>query len=215
MRIAVFTFISISTFVLTHAGPTCMQCNGEADIAVCLTSLITCADNEECYLETVTSAILGKRFNAGCRSKMTCLMTQPLNDNLGNCAACCSDAPDSDGPCNAKLCGQSPAKQQDVCVACDGVHSDFHSCQTTTVCPPTEVCYTGIRVVGFAVRYVFGCYDKHVCRAMARNEVHHSTRDIHGDLGVKMCDACCRGFRCNAADCFQLKKNMTVADFSR
>lgn len=33
-------------------------------------------------------------------------MTQPLNDNLGNCAACCSDAPDSDGPCNGKLCGQ-------------------------------------------------------------------------------------------------------------
>lgn len=27
--------------------------------------------------------------------------------DLVNCAACCADAPDDSGPCNAKLCGLS------------------------------------------------------------------------------------------------------------
>jgi hypothetical protein len=39
-------------------------------------------------------------------------MTQPLDDNLGNCAACCADAPDKNGPCNDKLCGQSKSAEQ-------------------------------------------------------------------------------------------------------
>uniref|UniRef100_A0A8W8IVT4 Uncharacterized protein n=1 Tax=Magallana gigas TaxID=29159 RepID=A0A8W8IVT4_MAGGI len=54
-----------------------------------------------------------------------------------------------------------------------------------------------------------------VCKAIIDNDRPNSTisrpgRIIHGDLGIRICDACCKGYRCNAADCFTLRKNMTA-----
>ncbi|XP_056004755.1 uncharacterized protein LOC125659338 isoform X2 [Ostrea edulis] len=225
MRSTTFTIIFISLYGLIHAGPTCMRCNEVAEIGECLTNVVTCGDNEECYLEKVTKEDLSIRFNAGCRSKQVCTLMAALASagrkrDLVNCADCCSDAPDKNGPCNAKLCGLTPIQTAATCVACDGVHSDVLSCTTAATCPPNEVCYTGIRIVGTAIRYVFGCYEERVCRAMLENDNKNSTihgragRVIHGDHGTKICDACCKGDRCNAGDCFDIKKNMTIADFS-
>lgn len=40
------------------------------------------------------------------------------------------------------------------------------------------------------------------------SSIHHPrARVIHGDQGMHICDACCKGDRCNAADCFYLKKS--------
>ena len=52
-----------------------------------------------------------------------------------------------------------------------------------------------------------------VCHAFVENEnkensiKHPHTRVIHGDQGVSICDACCKGDKCNSADCFQLKQS--------
>jgi hypothetical protein len=56
-----------------------------------------------------------------------------------------------------------------------------------------------------------------ICRAMVENDsknssIHHiSGRVIHGDQGMKICDACCKGDRCNKADCFALRKSKCIS----
>ncbi|XP_061194742.1 uncharacterized protein LOC133202890 [Saccostrea echinata] len=135
------------------------------------------------------------------------------------CTDCCSDAPDIYGPCNSKLCGLTPTTENYECLVCAGVLSDVNSCSTTSVCPPREACFSGIRIVGTAIRYVVGCYDERVCHAIVENDGRNGThgrrgRVIHGDQGTRICDACCKGDRCNAAGCFELRKNMTAAEYS-
>ncbi|XP_062615528.1 uncharacterized protein LOC134277227 [Saccostrea cucullata] len=161
------------------------------------------------------------RYDAGCRSKQVCGGSHARRRRqLVICTDCCSDAPDIYGPCNSKLCGLTPTRENYGCIVCQGVHSSVGACSSVALCPPNEVCFTGIRIVGTAIRYVFGCYDERACLAMVENEMAHSTihgrrgRVIYGDIGTRICDACCKGDRCNAADCFDLRKNMTVADYS-
>ena len=129
-----------------------------------------------------------------------------------------------------------------------------------------QVCFTGIRIVGTAIRYVFGCYEERVstwnisniymfstitfathklkiwkllpgnksrnlispaintqelsCRfVMLDNNNKNSTvnhngkRVIHGDQGTPICDACCKGDKCNSKDCFDLKQSKIVLLF--
>ncbi|XP_061194749.1 uncharacterized protein LOC133202901 [Saccostrea echinata] len=209
---------------LIRAGPTCMRCTDAADITDCFTNLAVCGDNEECYLEKSTGEDLSIRYNSGCRSHAVCEIMRMMSGTTGrkrlvNCAKCCTDVPDDNGPCNAKLCDLTPPQLQATCVVCSGVHADAQSCTSVATCPPNEVCFTGIRIVGANIRYVFGCYEERVCRAMLDNDsknstIHRSGRVIHGDQGTPICDSCCKGNRCNAADCFELRKNMTIGDFS-
>ncbi|XP_062596959.1 uncharacterized protein LOC134258425 [Saccostrea cucullata] len=226
MRTTFFTTILFALYGLLRAGPTCMRCTDVADIQECFTNVANCGDNEECYLEKVTQEDLSIKYNAGCRSKQVCAIMAALNGggrkkrDLVNCADCCSDAPDKSGPCNSKLCGLAGGQVQASCVVCEGVHSDVAACSSAATCPPNEVCFTGIRIVGTAIRYVFGCYEERVCHAMLENDNKNHTahgrpgRVIHGDQGTPICDSCCKGDRCNAADCFELRKNMTIGDFS-
>ncbi|XP_061165872.1 uncharacterized protein LOC133174790 [Saccostrea echinata] len=104
----------------------------------------------------------------------------------------------------------------DTCLACDGVHNPLQPCPVIP-CHPNEVCYTGIRVVGSTVRYVYGCLEESICYAFAANDhikvSDRTDRYVHGDQGTAICDACCKGDKCNAADCFLLRKNMTISDF--
>ncbi|XP_062596943.1 uncharacterized protein LOC134258411 [Saccostrea cucullata] len=202
-----------------------MRCTDAPDITECFTNLAVCGDNEECYLEKSTEEDLSIVYNAGCRSHQVCMIMRAMSGTPGrrrrlvNCADCCSDAPDSNGPCNAQLCGLTPPQMPDTCAVCDGVHADVQSCNTLATCPPNEVCFTGIRIVGTRVRYVFGCYEERVCYAMVANNnktdsLHRPGRVIHGDQGMPICDACCKGNKCNVADCFQVKANMTLSDFN-
>ncbi|XP_078312081.1 uncharacterized protein LOC111100871 isoform X1 [Crassostrea virginica] len=222
MRTITLSIISISLFGFIHAGPVCLRCTDVAEISECITNTAECGDNEECYLEKVTKEDLSIRYNAGCRSSRVCSIMAALNAgkkkrDLVNCAACCADAPDDSGPCNAKLCGLKPQALQDTCIVCDGIHSDVASCSKAATCPPNEVCFTGIRIVGTAIRYVFGCYEERVCHAMVDNNNKNSTvnhngkRVIHGDQGTPICDACCKGDKCNSKDCFDLKQTMGTA----
>ncbi|XP_011435531.3 uncharacterized protein LOC128182413 isoform X1 [Crassostrea angulata] len=224
MKATIFSYITLSLVGLIRAGPFCIECTDAPEIRECLRTTIQCADNEKCYLEKVTNEDLSISFNAGCRSTQVCDIMDALatgrKKRLVNCAACCNDAPNQNVPCNANLCGLGPVFLPDTCLVCDGIHSDVASCTTAATCPPNEVCYTGIRIVGTALRYVFGCYEERVCYGMVSNEnqessIHHPrARVIHGDQGMHICDACCKGDRCNAADCFYLKKNMTIGDFN-
>ncbi|XP_062574082.1 uncharacterized protein LOC134235924 [Saccostrea cucullata] len=79
------------------------------------------------------------------------------------------------------------------------------------------VCYTGIRVVGSSIRYVHGCLEESICYAFAANDLirvsDRTGRYVHGDQGTPICDACCKGDQCNAADCYLLRKNMTISNF--
>lgn len=35
------------------------------------------------------------------------------------------------------------------------------------------------------------------------SSIHYPTATaFYGDQGIHICDACCKGYRCNAADCF-------------
>nr|XP_022287020.1 uncharacterized protein LOC111099847 [Crassostrea virginica] len=223
MKTQIAFFVSIFLFDFISAGPICIQCLDVADITECITRTVQCADNEQCYLEKSTNEDLSISYNAGCRSKRVCDIMTLLSagrKRLVNCNSCCGDAPDQYGPCNAKLCGLHPVALQDTCVVCDGIHSDVASCTTAATCPPNEVCYTGIRIVGTLIRYVFGCYEERVCHAFVGNNDKDSsirplhTRAIHGDQGTPICDACCKGDKCNAADCFQIRQNMTLDQFN-
>lgn len=50
-----------------------------------------------------------------------------------------------------------------------------------------------------------------VSNASRESSVHHPhATAIHGDQGIHICDACCKGYRCNAADCFNLRKSESV-----
>nr|XP_034327326.1 uncharacterized protein LOC105333981 isoform X1 [Crassostrea gigas]XP_034327327.1 uncharacterized protein LOC105333981 isoform X1 [Crassostrea gigas]XP_034327328.1 uncharacterized protein LOC105333981 isoform X1 [Crassostrea gigas] len=220
MRTTILSLLFISLFGYIRAGPTCIRCTDAAEISECITNTAACGDNEQCYLEKVTKEDLSIRYNAGCRSTAVCQIMASLNAgrkkrDLVNCADCCADAPNENGPCNAALCGLKPQALQATCVVCNGIHSDVRSCTQAATCPPNEACFTGIRIVGTAIRYVFGCYEERVCKAMLDNDKTNSTinrqgRVIHGDQGIRICDACCKGDRCNAADCFDLKKKMAA-----
>nr|XP_034327332.1 uncharacterized protein LOC105333978 isoform X1 [Crassostrea gigas] len=220
METALSFVVSLSLLGIIHAGPICMRCINVADISNCVTNTIQCGYNEQCYLESILNEDLRITYNAGCQSNTVCSTLVPTyvgykKRGLVNCAACCNEAPGNDGPCNAHLCGVSPGDLQKTCAVCDGVHSDVAQCTTTAVCPPNELCFSGIRIVQSAIRYVVGCYEERVCKAIIDNDRPNSTisrpgRIIHGDLGIRICDACCKGYRCNAADCFTLRKNMTA-----
>nr|XP_034327331.1 uncharacterized protein LOC105333980 isoform X4 [Crassostrea gigas] len=195
MKATIFSYITLSLVGLIRAGPFCIECTDAPEIRECLRTTIQCADNEKCYLEKVTNEDLSISFNAGCRSTQVCDIMDALatgrKKRLVNCAACCNDAPNQNVPCNANLCGL------DTCLVCDGIHSDVASCTTAATCPPNEVCY-GM-----------------VSNENQESSIHHPrVRVIHGDQGMHICDACCKGDRCNAADCFYLKKNMTIGDFN-
>ena len=58
-----------------------------------------------------------------------------------------------------------------------------------------------------------------VCHAMVDNNNKNSTvnhngkRVIHGDQGTPICDACCKGDKCNSKDCFDLKQSKIILLF--
>lgn len=49
------------------------------------------------------------------------------------------------------------------------------------------------------------------------SSIHYPTATaFYGDQGIHICDACCKGYRCNAADCFNLirKSESAIVSFS-
>ncbi|XP_062598184.1 uncharacterized protein LOC134259595 [Saccostrea cucullata] len=116
-----------------------MHCNGAGDIENCFLNTVRCGDLEDCYLDKYVDENSVIRYDAGCRSKQVCSGQGRRRRRLVVCTSCCSDAPDHNGPCNAKLCGIGPVTYANsTCVVCEGVHSDVTSCSSTSVCPPNE-----------------------------------------------------------------------------
>lgn len=48
------------------------------------------------------------------------------------------------------------------------------------------------------------------------SSIHYPTATaFYGDQGIHICDAFCKGYRCNAADCFNLRKSESaIVSFS-
>ncbi|XP_056019239.1 uncharacterized protein LOC125671369 isoform X3 [Ostrea edulis] len=197
----------------------CMSCNLAVSVHDCQKTTTTCQAGEECFLESVTTPDRRMKFNAGCRSKTVCNLMSSFGSTIGkrnlvNCAACCSDPPDSNGPCNTRLCGESSEPR---CLVCDGLQTTS-DCPFTEICGPNQTCYNGVRIVGSSLSYVYGCEDEKVCQTFAVNYHHyhggqHVARSIAHDGGVIVCDSCCKGDLCNSQDCVLLLKNMTVDMF--
>nr|XP_011429200.2 uncharacterized protein LOC105329598 [Crassostrea gigas]XP_019923338.2 uncharacterized protein LOC105329598 [Crassostrea gigas]XP_019923340.2 uncharacterized protein LOC105329598 [Crassostrea gigas] len=227
---------SVATLVVTcltfgyviGAGPLCLKCQDAASIEECRQqSRAPCGENENCFLRKYTTDNLDIRFEAGCLSKTTCALLNSLTTlgrrsvwgldlvrpkkDVTNCFQCCGASATDSGPCNSHLCGQVPNTELVTCKVCVGVHDHIASCSREDVCPPTEACYTGIRVVGTEAKYVFGCANKRICRSLAMDS--KMKRVIHGDVGLNICDACCVGRNCNEAECFALKKVMKLSDY--
>eukprot|EP00105_Crassostrea_gigas_P039189 XP_019923337.1 PREDICTED: uncharacterized protein LOC109618916 [Crassostrea gigas] len=195
---------------------TCVVCNGiHSDVRSC-TQAATCPPNEACFtgIRIVGTAI---RYVFGCYEERVC---KAMLDNDNTNSTITRQGRIIHGDQGIRICDAcEPQPLQATCVVCNGIHSDVRSCTQAATCPPNEACFTGIRIVGTAIRYVFGCYEERVCKAMLDNDNTNSTitrqgRIIHGDQGIRICDACCKGDRCNAADCFDLRKKMTAGDFS-
>ncbi|XP_062609429.1 uncharacterized protein LOC134271201 [Saccostrea cucullata] len=212
-------------------GLKCMSCHHALSIHECRKTTVDCQHNEECYFESVTTTDLKVKFNAGCRSRAVCNLMSSLGPKIGkrdlvNCAECCSDPPDSDGPCNTRLCGESSAPR---CLVCNGLQTSRADCKSSAICPQNQTCYNGVRIVGSSsLQYVYGCEEEQTCQAFAKNYHHYhnnqhvgrsvpdrsaSGRSVSNDGGVIVCDSCCKDDMCNAQDCFALLKNMTVNMF--
>nr|XP_022289342.1 uncharacterized protein LOC111101225 isoform X1 [Crassostrea virginica] len=220
--------------VTNGSGPLCLKCQDATSVDECRQqNKAPCGDDEDCYLRKYTTDNMEIRFEAGCFPKTTCALLSALNpDNVigrrgvskdmalarprkdvTNCFQCCKDSKEED-PCNSHLCNQVPSAALITCKVCSGVHDYIDSCAHEDVCPPTEACYTGIRIVGTEAKYVFGCANKQICRSLAMDNIRTS-RVIHGDIGLNICDACCVGRNCNEAECFALKKLMNLDDYLR
>ncbi|XP_056004754.1 uncharacterized protein LOC125660007 isoform X2 [Ostrea edulis] len=223
-------FVFCTLDVTDSIGPLCIVCQNAATVEECRQqNKVHCGDNEDCYLKKYTTNTAQIRFEAGCFPKTTCVLLNSLNPSpvgkrdtdlhrpkkdLTNCFQCCNGTTTQDGPCNSYLCHQDPTAELVTCKVCTGVHDHIESCAHEDVCPPTEACYTGIRIVGNEAKYVFGCANKRICRSLALDNARQA-RVIHGDVGLNICDACCVGTNCNEAECFTLKKEMKYADYKR
>ncbi|XP_062596971.1 uncharacterized protein LOC134258434 [Saccostrea cucullata] len=218
-----------TTNVVTGYGPLCMKCQDATTIEECRQQYtVPCGDRDDCFLRKYTTDNAEIRFEAGCLAKSTCSILNSFHsDNpvgkrnvdllrtkkeVTNCFQCCNGSLVHGGPCNSHLCGQAPGPELVTCKMCPGVHDHIESCSHEDVCPPGEACYTGIRIVGSVPKYVFGCAKKRICRSLASDNVRE-TREIHGDIGLSICDACCIGINCNEAECFALKNVMKYSDY--
>uniref|UniRef100_A0A194ANC3 Sodefrin-like factor n=1 Tax=Pinctada fucata TaxID=50426 RepID=A0A194ANC3_PINFU len=230
LAIAVLFVILGFTYVY-GATKECASCEEAPSIEECRLKTTICGDNEECFLEKVTTDQLNIAYNAGCRSHTICIVMNSLKvgkrsvveedfnergkrKTLVNCAECCETAKDDKlGPCNVRLCGLQPNASKPVCLVCSGYHSGPNFCTTKDTCQDTQVCHTGVVYINGGIRFTYGCEDRHRCEAFInhKNKTDSVSSGKRQDVGVHLCDACCTGNECNKEDCFALYKKMSLA----
>ncbi|XP_033730441.1 uncharacterized protein LOC117319817, partial [Pecten maximus] len=145
----------------------CTSCNDAASVEDCV-GQVTCMDDEDCFLEQITTDSLALRFNAGCRSKAVCSVMATLAGTTGkrsivNCAQCCHDTTTQGQPCNRFLCGQRPSITVSAmqCQQCPHPVASASDCPHMVTCKPTELCYSDIYMYGGSIlRYMRGCREK-------------------------------------------------------
>ncbi|XP_052701621.1 uncharacterized protein LOC128178471 [Crassostrea angulata] len=110
--VPVVTFLVLSEIRVSSAALECMSCRNSPSIAECRRTTIKCTDDQECFLEKLTTTQLAIAYTAGCRNKSVCNIMAALGSlragrkrsNLLNCAYCCGTEMDDSGPCNVHLC---------------------------------------------------------------------------------------------------------------
>uniref|UniRef100_A0A194AKU4 Uncharacterized protein n=1 Tax=Pinctada fucata TaxID=50426 RepID=A0A194AKU4_PINFU len=121
LAIAVLFVILGLTYVY-GATIECASCELAPSIEECRLNTTICGDNEDCFLEKVTTEQLTIAYNAGCRSHSVCgfmhllvgkrsveeenFIERGKRKYLQNCIDCCDTVKDDKhGPCNIQLCG--------------------------------------------------------------------------------------------------------------
>ncbi|XP_071133318.1 uncharacterized protein [Mytilus edulis] len=186
------TFLLFTTLALVcECTRICLSCTDLKEGEQCQ-HIVTCPDNEVCFLEKYTTSNGETRYDVGCADHKMC-PAQDLQNTFGKrtsdhshilCHRCCNNT----HICNTDLtCDNLNNSSRQNCYSCSDV-DDPSACQTKVTCGINDVCYVHyFRTESTRLLYDLGCKPATMCM---KNYKHLFGRRSSEGRHL-LCGACC------------------------
>ncbi|XP_052220316.1 angiopoietin-2-like isoform X18 [Dreissena polymorpha] len=184
---------SIYIFEQKVEALTCLKCDYVVQPRHC-TTVISCPDDDSCFVEKQTNAFGETGYNLGCISKRSC---RNAISSLSHCTQCC----DMD-LCNNAGCGKEgyPFQRAPVCYSCENPLPEGR-CHSIDVCQEGEVCSLNGEDSFGSILYTSRCMPKDHCLSKPGSVLigrrSHMTSTLTRSHGLHDCFNCCDADLCN------------------